>query len=32
MGTGVAAQSQTIQFQDAFQMGEQHLDLLPVAT
>jgi hypothetical protein len=32
MGTGVAAQSQTIQLQDAFQMGEQHLDLLPVAT
>lgn len=28
---GWTAQSQPIQLQDTFQMGEQHLDLLPVA-
>ena len=26
------AQAQAIQFQDAFEVGEQHLDLLPLAT
>ncbi len=32
LGAGGTAQSQSIQLQDAFQMGEQHLDLFPIAT
>jgi len=32
MRAGGTAQSQSIQLQDALQMGEQHLDLFPIAT